>query len=223
MLRSGMNKIVSDKIKDGKSRKNSFATNLALIFLVFSVVLTAKSWFQLQTMKEIYQQNVETLGAIENVKKQVSLEKQELSGLLLDKKNEVVNGVELPSMPSIEVANVLKLEIEPDKSLFPDDPMPDVKVEKVEPVIAPVLPNEEDLIAALDQRAEQLQDDISWRTSIVDLLKVLNLPSNLDSRIGLSKVYKYQGSEDNNIELNLFLLKTVKEEIFAGKINLEIQ
>ncbi|HEU4374410.1 MAG TPA: DUF3597 domain-containing protein [Telluria sp.] len=61
---------------------------------------------------------------------------------------------------------------------------------------------------------------MNWRTSIVDLLKVLNLDSSLDSRKELAKELNYTGDTNDSATMNIWLHRQVMNKLAAngGKV-----
>ena len=62
--------------------------------------------------------------------------------------------------------------------------------------------------------------DLNWRTSIVDLMKLLDLDSSLDNRKELATELGYQGAKDGSAEMNLWLHKEVMRQLatHGGKV-----
>ncbi|MEH3121528.1 MAG: DUF3597 domain-containing protein [Sphingomonas phyllosphaerae] len=55
--------------------------------------------------------------------------------------------------------------------------------------------------------------DLNWRTSIVDLMKLLDLDSSLANRKELATELGYQGEKDGSAEMNIWLHKAVMREL----------
>ncbi|MDP1028268.1 DUF3597 domain-containing protein [Sphingomonas sp. KR1UV-12] len=55
--------------------------------------------------------------------------------------------------------------------------------------------------------------DLNWRTSIVDLMKLLDLDSSLDNRKELATELGYSGAKDGSAEMNIWLHKAVMREL----------
>ena len=55
--------------------------------------------------------------------------------------------------------------------------------------------------------------DLNWRTSIVDLMKLLDLDSSLSNRKELATELGYQGEKDGSAEMNIWLHKAVMKEL----------
>jgi hypothetical protein len=54
---------------------------------------------------------------------------------------------------------------------------------------------------------------LNWRSSIVDLMKLLDLDSSLDNRKALATELGYAGAKDGSAEMNLWLHRRVMEEL----------
>jgi 3-oxoacyl-ACP reductase-like protein len=61
--------------------------------------------------------------------------------------------------------------------------------------------------------AEKGNPDLNWRTSIVDLMKLLGLDSSLDNRKELATELGYTGAKDGSAEMNIWLHKAVMAEL----------
>lgn len=61
--------------------------------------------------------------------------------------------------------------------------------------------------------AEKGQPDLNWRTSIVDLMKLLDMDSSLDNRKELATELGYTGAKDGSAEMNIWLHKAVMKEL----------
>ena len=55
--------------------------------------------------------------------------------------------------------------------------------------------------------------DLNWRTSIVDLMKLLDLDSSLANRKELATELGYTGAKDGSAEMNMWLQKAVMREL----------
>ena len=62
--------------------------------------------------------------------------------------------------------------------------------------------------------------DLNWRTSIVDLLKLIGLDSSLDHRKELATELGYTGAKDGSAEMNIWLHRAVMRELAknGGKV-----
>ena len=75
----------------------------------------------------------------------------------------------------------------------------------------------EEILRGMESKSSQKLD---WRHSIVDLMKTLNLDSDLESRKQLAKELNYSGSMSDTAQMNTWLHKQVmiKLEENGGKI-----
>lgn len=83
---------------------------------------------------------------------------------------------------------------------------------------APTAISDVDVEAILS--AEAAGKDLNWRTSIVDLMKLLGIDSSLDNRKELATELGYTGALDGSAEMNIWLHKAVMRELAAngGKV-----
>jgi len=67
---------------------------------------------------------------------------------------------------------------------------------------------------------EKGNPDLNWRTSIVDLMKLLGIDSSLDNRKELATELGYTGATDGSAEMNIWLHKAVMKELArnGGKV-----
>ena len=88
------------------------------------------------------------------------------------------------------------------------------------PAAAPAPMPEVDVVAILDQKAQSAGQPLNWRTSIVDLLKLLQLDSSLDARKELAKELHYSGDTGDSASMNIWLHKQVMAKLAAngGKV-----
>ncbi|SFN68449.1 DUF3597 domain-containing protein [Sphingomonas sp. OK281] len=70
-----------------------------------------------------------------------------------------------------------------------------------------------DVEAVLSGIASKKGSDLNWRTSIVDLMKLLDLDSSLDNRKELATELGYTGAKDGSAEMNMWLIKAVMREL----------
>lgn len=83
---------------------------------------------------------------------------------------------------------------------------------------------EVDVDAVLTAEAAKSGRALNWRTSIVDLMKLLGIDSSLDNRKELAKELGYTGALDGSAEMNIWLHKAVMRELAAngGKVPAEL-
>ncbi len=81
-----------------------------------------------------------------------------------------------------------------------------------------------DVDAILTAEAANAGQALNWRTSIVDLMKLLGIDSSLDNRKALAQELGYTGALDGSAEMNIWLHKAVMRELAAngGKVPAEL-
>ena len=67
---------------------------------------------------------------------------------------------------------------------------------------------------------EKGNPDLNYKTSIVDLMKLLGMDSSLDNRKELATELGYKGEKDGSAEMNIWLHKEVMRQLAAhgGKV-----
>ena len=82
-----------------------------------------------------------------------------------------------------------------------------------------------DVAAVVDKAAAAKGEKLAWRTSIVDLMKALNLDSSLAARKELAKELKYTGDTSDSATMNVWLHKQVMAKLAAngGKLPADIK
>ena len=67
---------------------------------------------------------------------------------------------------------------------------------------------------------EKGNPDLNYRSSIVDLMKLLGMDSSLENRKELATELGYQGAKDGSAEMNIWLHKEVMRQLAAhgGKV-----
>ncbi|KQM99513.1 MULTISPECIES: DUF3597 domain-containing protein [Sphingomonas] len=81
------------------------------------------------------------------------------------------------------------------------------------PQAAPAATHPVDVEAVLSGMASRKNSDLNWRSSIVDLMKLLDLDSSLDNRKELATELGYTGAKDGSAEMNIWLHKAVMREL----------
>ena len=77
---------------------------------------------------------------------------------------------------------------------------------------------EVDVEATLNQiSAQKGNPDLNWRSSIVDLMKLLDLDSSLQNRKELATELGYTGEKDGSAEMNTWLHRRVMAELEKNK------
>lgn len=70
-----------------------------------------------------------------------------------------------------------------------------------------------DVAAKMDDLASKNTEKLNWKTSIVDLLKLLGIDSSLSNRKELAGELGYTGSTDDSAAMNVWLHKAVLQKI----------
>ena len=81
-----------------------------------------------------------------------------------------------------------------------------------------------DITAILDELATKNSEELDWKKSIVDLLKLVDMDSSLSARKQLAKELNYPGDENDSATMNVWLHKQVLRELseHGGKIPREL-
>jgi hypothetical protein len=82
-----------------------------------------------------------------------------------------------------------------------------------------------DVEAVVSRLAAQKKEKLNWRTSIVDLMKVLDLDSSLSARKELAKELHYTGDTNDSAAMNVWLHKQVMAKLAqnGGKVPAELR
>jgi hypothetical protein len=82
-----------------------------------------------------------------------------------------------------------------------------------------------DVAKILDAAVKEKGQKLNWKTSIVDLLKALDIDSSLAARKDLAKELKYTGDTDDSATMNVWLHKQVirKLEENGGKVPADLK
>ncbi len=77
-----------------------------------------------------------------------------------------------------------------------------------------------DVAELLEDLADKAAVKLNWKTSIVDLMKLLDLDSSLTARKELAEELGYTGERDGSAEMNIWLHKAVMKELAknGGKV-----
>ena len=88
--------------------------------------------------------------------------------------------------------------------------------------MAPTAASEVDVEQNLSVMAQG--KDLNWRTSIVDLMKLLGIDSSLDNRKELARELGYTGELNGSAEMNMWLHKATMRELAAngGRVPAEL-
>ena len=94
------------------------------------------------------------------------------------------------------------------------------------PSAAPAAPPQSvDVAAIVDKAAAAKGEKLQWRTSIVDLMKALDIDSSFAARKELAKELGYTGDSNDSASMNVWLHKQVMAKLAAngGKLPPEIK
>ena len=82
-----------------------------------------------------------------------------------------------------------------------------------------------DVAPILDKAVAAKKEKLEWRTSIVDLMKALDIDSSLGARKELAKELGYGGDANDSASMNIWLHKQVMMKLAAngGKLPPEIK
>ncbi len=78
---------------------------------------------------------------------------------------------------------------------------------------APIAMSDVDVIAHLEEMAAANSQKLNWRTSIVDLMKLVGMESSLQERKDLAMELGYTGALEGSAEMNMWLHKAVMKEL----------
>lgn len=93
------------------------------------------------------------------------------------------------------------------------------------PAGAPAGGQKVDVAKILDAAVKEKGQKLNWKTSIVDLMKALDIDSSLKARQELAKELKYTGDMDDSAKMNIWLHKQViqKLEENGGKVPADLK
>ena len=82
-----------------------------------------------------------------------------------------------------------------------------------------------DVAAILDKAVAAKHEKLEWRTSIVDLMKALDIDSSFSARKELAKELGYTGDSNDSASMNIWLHKQVMAKLAAngGKLPADIK
>ena len=95
---------------------------------------------------------------------------------------------------------------------------PDAPASAAAPPSAPPTPSPSpsspvDVAAIMDDLAGKASQQLNWRTSIVDLMKLINLDSSLTARKELAQELHYTGDMNDSASMNIWLHKQVMNKL----------
>jgi hypothetical protein len=96
---------------------------------------------------------------------------------------------------------------------------------------APAIPaptqniSEVDVEVILDAKTQTAGQTLNWRNSIVDLLKIIDLDSSLQSRKELAAELGYNGDTNDSASMNIWLHRQVMSKLAAngGKVPADLK
>lgn len=99
-------------------------------------------------------------------------------------------------------------------------PQPEAVAAQPAPQPVPEQPQQVDIEAVLVELDSSDGRDLNWRTSIVDLMKLVGLESSLAERKELAQELGYTGALDGSAEMNIWLHKAVMKALAdnGGKV-----
>ena len=88
------------------------------------------------------------------------------------------------------------------------------------PATAPVAASSFDVGASLEAMAKGTSEKLNWRTSIVDLMKLLKIDSDITNRRALAHELGYTGDLNDSATMNTWLHKAVMQKLAenGGKV-----
>lgn len=93
----------------------------------------------------------------------------------------------------------------------------------VTPTAAPL--SEIDVQKILDDMASKSSEKLNWKTSIVDLMKLLGLDSSLAARKELANELRFSGDTNDSASMNIWLHRQVMNKLAAngGKVPADLK
>lgn len=97
---------------------------------------------------------------------------------------------------------------------------PSTPAEAIPVSTAPSPAAQVDVAASLDKLAKDSGEDLDWKKSIVDLMKLVGLDSSLSARKELADELGYQGDKSDSAAMNMWLHKQVLKKLSenGGKV-----
>ena len=82
-----------------------------------------------------------------------------------------------------------------------------------------------DVEQVLNDMAQKSAEKLNWRTSIVDLMKLLGIDSSLTARKELAKELHYTGDTNDSASMNIWLHRQVMNKVAAngGKVPADLK
>lgn len=96
---------------------------------------------------------------------------------------------------------------------------------KAAPAPAPAAMDQVDVEEILTAKLQASGQQLNWRSSIVDLLKLLDLDSSLQARKELAAELHYSGDTSDSASMNIWLHKQVMNKLAAngGKVPADLR
>ena len=96
---------------------------------------------------------------------------------------------------------------------------------QIQPTAAPAQAVDVDVDKVLADLAATKGEKLNYSSSIVDLLKLLDIDSSLDNRKELATELGYTGEKDGSAEMNMWLHRRVMQELEknGGKVSAELR
>jgi hypothetical protein len=95
----------------------------------------------------------------------------------------------------------------------------------IAPTASPPTGQHVDVEAVLTDLAKHKKEKLNWRTSIVDLMKLLDLDSGLSARKELADELGYSGDKNDSAKMNIWLHKQVMDKLAqnGGKVPADLR
>ncbi|MDB5929765.1 MAG: hypothetical protein JWR60_1472 [Polaromonas sp.] len=113
----------------------------------------------------------------------------------------------------------------PAPTAAPAAPAPTVAPASVPTAAQPVPMQAVNVEALLNDMASKSSESLNWRTSIVDLMKLLGLDSSLNERKELAKELGYTADTSDSAAMNIWLHRQVMNKLAAngGKVPADLK
>jgi hypothetical protein len=114
-----------------------------------------------------------------------------------------------------------KAQTAPQRPAQPTGQQPSAQPSAMPQMNQPAPPQDVDVDAILADAAAGKSEKLNYKSSIVDLMKLLGLDPSLANRKELAEELGYQGARDGSAEMNIWLHKRVMEELEknGGKVS----
>jgi Domain of unknown function (DUF3597) len=100
------------------------------------------------------------------------------------------------------------------KAVAATTPAPAIPMTETVAAPAPIAMNDVDVMAHLEEMGAG--KNLNWRSSIVDLMKLVGMDSSLQERKDLAMELGYTGELEGSAEMNIWLHKAVMRELAAN-------